>query len=334
MARWAAALTDGVCIRRGVVRMRSFMTSRFSERRRPNFTAPGGLQVSADHDLGSMRLQFLRYFVVLAEELHFGRAASRLAITQPPLSAALKALENEVGVELMVRTSKQVRLTPAGAASIARSAAIGMNGRLYLGFGASLLFRDILEVVRRFNEEYPDIEVEMHEMPVKDLVASVLRGDLHAGLTNAPSVPPPLESFPLADDHFVLCMPDTHPKASLPEVDIHDISGEPFVMFSRDIGPVNYDALVSAFHRLGIHPKLVHRTRSWLSMMVMVSRGCGLALLPSTMSKAGMQGVRFVPVTGMNLRARAMLVWNPESLDAPLRDRFVDSARCMLGANG
>jgi DNA-binding transcriptional LysR family regulator len=296
-----------------------------------------------------MRLQFLRYFVVLAEELHFGRAASRLAITQPPLSAALKALENEVGVELMVRNSKQVRLTPAGAAylleaqrilesvsraaSIARAAAVGMNGRLFLGFGTSLLFRDILEVVRRFNEEYPDIEVEMHEMPVKDLIASVMRGDLHAGFTNAPSVPPPLESFPLADDHFVLCLPDTHPKAGLSEVDIHDISGEPFVMFSRDIGPVNYDALMSAFHGSGVHPKLVHRTRSWLSMMVMVSRGCGLALLPSTMSKVGMQGVCFVPVAGMKILARAMLVWNPESLDSPLRDRFVDSARRMLSAN-
>ncbi len=288
-----------------------------------------------------MKLHFLRYFAVLAEELHFGRAAQRLAITQPPLSSAIKALEEELGVQLLLRSSKHVELTPAGAAfleearqilqrverasSVAKAVAKGMRGRLEIGITGSLLYREVPAIVKDFNAAAPGIELLLHEMSTAEQLDALLHGQLHAGFVNASAVPPQLESLPLEDDEFVLCLPEDHPRAHQAEADLRELASESFVMFSREVSPANYDNVIAIFSRIGIHPRTVHAARQWLTIVAMVAHGLGISLVPSSIARSRVDGVRFVRFSGDSVRAPALLVWNPGNL-SPVLASFLQSA--------
>ncbi|MDW3682784.1 LysR substrate-binding domain-containing protein [Cupriavidus sp. CV2] len=299
-----------------------------------------------------MRLRTLQYFSVLAEELHYGRAARRLSITQPPLSASIKLLEEELGVQLFVRTSREVHLTAAGEAyyaevtkilegivraeRAAKTAEQGAVGNLSIGFGASLIYRGILNIVNSFNIHYPKIDVELIELPQLELLDKLREKQIDIGFTNTPSIPESLCSLPLPADEFAVCLPVRHPLAHEAEIELEAIQNEKFVMFDRDIGPLNHQAISSIFHQAGVHPRLVHKTRGWLTMMAMVAGGCGLALLPFSLARAGMEGVRFVPLKGTKTPAVAKLVWNPDNRGA-LAGSFITFAETMLShmvANG
>lgn len=296
-----------------------------------------------------MKLHFLRYFTVLAEELHFGRAAQRLAITQPPLSSAIKALEEELGVQLLSRSSKHVDLTPAGAAfldearqilervaragSVAKAVAGGMRGRLEVGMTGSQVYREVPAIVRDFAVASPAIEVVLHEMGTAEQLVALLHGQLHAGFVNVSAVPPQLASLALADDRFVLCLPQDHPRARQAKVDLRDLAGERFVMFSREVSPANYDNVIAIFSRAGIHPRTVHAARQWLTICAMVAQGLGIALVPSSISRSRVDAVRFVPFSGAPVTAPAMLVWNPGHL-SPALASFLQSAAETRGRRG
>lgn len=294
-----------------------------------------------------MKLQFLRYFVVLSEELHFGRAAGKLAITQSPLSAAIKSLEEELGVRLLLRNSKMVQLTPAGAAylvearqilervasanSLVKAVDKGKIGRLNIGLGASLIYREVLPIIDQFKREIPGIDIVLHELPVAEQIDRLVRGQLHAGFTNGSTVPPPLKSMGLKDDVFALHLPEKHPMADRAVVDLRELADEQFIMFPREIGPANHDNMIAIFSRAGVHPRIVHEARNWLTVMAMVSQGCGLAVLPSSLAKARMGGVRVVPFAGPPTIAPAMLAWNPTSV-APALSTFVENAARTIAA--
>lgn len=281
-----------------------------------------------------MKLHFLRYFTVLAEELHFGRAAQRLAITQPPLSSAIKALEEELGVQLLSRSSKHVDLTAAGAAfleearqilerveragGVAKSVAGGMRGRLDVGTTGSQVYREVPAIVSDFAAASPAIEVVLHEMGTAEQLVALLHGQLHAGFVNVAAVPPQLESLALGDDRFVLCLPQDHPRARQAKVDLRDLAEERFVMFSREVSPANYDNVIAIFSRAGIHPRTVHAARQWLTISAMVANGLGIALVPSSISRTHLDGVRFVPFSGAPVASPARLVWNPGTLNPAL----------------
>jgi len=288
-----------------------------------------------------MKLHFLRYFTVLAEELHFGRAAQRLSITQPPLSSAIKALEQELGVQLLSRSSKHVELTPAGAAfldearqildrvarasTVANAVAKGMRGRLEIGITGSLVYREVPAIVQDFSLTAPGIELVLHEMGTAEQLDALLHGRLHAGFVNASAVPPQLESLALEDDAFVVCLPEGHPRARQPEVELRDLADERFVMFSREVSPANYDNVIAVFSRAGIHPRTVHAARQWLTIVAMVANGLGISLVPNSIARSRVHGVHFIPFSGPAVRSPALLVWNPASL-SPALASFLQSA--------
>lgn len=292
-----------------------------------------------------MKLHFLRYFAVLAEELHFGRAAQRLAITQPPLSSAIKGLEDELGVQLLSRSSKHVELTPAGAAfleearqilerverasGVAKAVAGGVRGRLEVGMTGSLVYREVPAIVRSFGDAAPGIELVLREMSTSEQLDALLHGQLHAGFLNAATVPPQLASLPLPSDEFVLCLPANHPGAKKAEVDLKTLAGERFVMFSRDVSPANYDNVIAIFSRAGIHPRTVHAARQWLTIVAMVAHGLGVSLVPSSLTRSKVEGVRFVRFGGPPARSPALLVWNPAHA-TPALASFLDSARASI----
>lgn len=277
-----------------------------------------------------MKLHYLKYFCVLAEELHFHRAADRLAISQPPLSAAIKSLEQELGVQLLRRNSKIVELTSAGfaflteareilervsrAGDLVRALDEGMRGRLDIGLSGSLLYREVPRIVSRFRDEMPAVDVVLHELSTAEQIEKLMRRKLDAGFLHGSTLPPQLQSRALASDEFVLCLPARHPLATRKAVNLRDLEQERFVMFSRDAAPSNHDNVVAVFSAAGIHPRTVHMARTWMTIIALVSQFAGVAVVPKSIARAGMHGVRFVRLRGTSAAAPAMLAWNPDSV--------------------
>lgn len=292
-----------------------------------------------------MKLRKLKYFVVLADELHYGRAAERLSITQPPLTAAIKSLEEDLGVRLFERTSRAVRLTSAGKAylaevrkvldalskadRVAQTTENGASGHLSIGFGAALVYRGIIEIIDNFSKRFPLIDIEMIEMAQSELLEKLQSRQLDVGFTSTPSVPDSLCSAPLPADEFAVCLPLRHPMAHHPEIDLVDLAHERFIVVEREISPLNYEAMSAILHRAGIQPKMAHRTRGWLTIMAMVSMGAGVALLPSSLARAAMGGICFVPLRGEKTQTLAKLVWRRER-SGPVVESFVEFTRTML----
>jgi len=292
-----------------------------------------------------MKLHQLRYFTVLAEELHFGRAAQRLAITQPPLSGAIKALEEELGAPLFERNSKRVALTPAGmalraeaqqvlermgrATAVVRAAADGLHGRLEIGTTGSMLYRETPHIVQRFKAAMPAVDVLLRELSTAQQIDELLRDQLDVGFVNAATVPPQLASLALADDHFVCCLPEHHPMATCRSVSLAELADAPFVMFTREVAPANHDNVLAVFSQAGIHPRLVHAARQWLTVIAMVAHGLGIALVPASLARSRIAGVVFVPLANLAARTTALLVWRPNANNASLA-RFIEVARSVL----
>ena len=285
-----------------------------------------------------MKLHLLRYFSVLAEELHFGRAAERLAITQPPLSSGIKALEDELGVRLFERNSKHVELTPAGRAYLAevrlvldrvaqagetaRAVAGGQRGRLDVGFTGSMVYRDMPRIVRAFHAQAPGMEVNLREMSSSEQIEALLHRQIHVGFINTSAVPARLRSVPLADDHFMCCLPDAHPLAGAARIDLRTLANETFVMFSREVAPANHDNVIALLHRAGIHPQTRHAARQWLTVVALVASGMGVGLVPASMARAGITGARFVPLQGLEHPTVGVLAWHAE-LVSPAMETFI-----------
>lgn len=293
-----------------------------------------------------MKLHLLRYFAVLAKELHYGRAAGRLSITQPPLSAGIKALEEELKVKLFDRNSKHVRLTSAGtvflaeveqilehvarASETARAVAGGLQGRLDVAISSgSLFYRELPQILERFKTATPGVEMSLREMAGAGQPNAILQGLVHAGFANASNVPPQLAHLRLADDRFAICLPTSHTLASMPALCMAQLVREDFVMFARDVAPANYDNVIAVFDRAGLHPRTSHATRTWQTIVAIVASGLGIALVPSTLAQAGVNGVRFVPLDEPGAVSPALLAWDPANKSAVLQS-FVACARTVV----
>jgi DNA-binding transcriptional LysR family regulator len=288
-----------------------------------------------------MKLQSLKYFCVLAEELHFGRAASRLAISQPPLSTAIRSLEEEVGATLFVRNSKLVQLTPAGAAclveareilervgrvaSVARAVDAGLHGRLDIGMTSSLLYRDMPVVLSEFNREVPGVDIVLHELSTSEQIDKVKRRQLHAAFVQGSARSPDLQSLPLRNDFFVACLPEAHPLAAKATLALRELASESFILFSRDSAPASHDHVIGVFSRYEMHPRIVHAAQTWMTIVAMVAQGCGVALTPESMSRVGIRGVHFSALEGPPSPIPASLVWNASNMPVAL-ESFLASA--------
>jgi DNA-binding transcriptional LysR family regulator len=294
-----------------------------------------------------MKLHYLKYFCVLAEELHFHRAADKLAISQPPLSAAIKSLEEELGVQLLRRNSKMVELTPAGSAflteareilervsrarSLVRAYDEGLQGRLDIGISGSLLYREVPDIIAGFQRDMPTVDLVLHELSTAEQIDKLMRRQLDAGFIHGSNVPPQLDSLPLQTDDFVVCLSEKHPMANEQTIDLRDLADARFVMFSREAAPSNHDNVIAIFSSVGIHPRTVHLARAWMTIIAMVSQVSGVALVPSSLGRSRIDGVRFVPFRGPPAAAPAMLAWNPNFASKELT-KFLECAARVIDA--
>ena len=295
-----------------------------------------------------MKLHYLRYFVVLAEELHFGKAADRLAITQPPLSGAIKALEEEIGVRLFDRSSKHVSLTSAGTAflaevqhvmrrieraeGVARAVAGGVRGVLEVGVTGSLFYREVPRIMGHFRTAFPEIEATLLEMASAEQLDALLHGQIQAGFLNAAAVPPQLRFLRLADDPFVACLPVRHKLAKAKSVTLETLANEEFVMFSRAVAPANHDNVIAVFSRAGVHPRTVHAARQWLTIIAMVANGLGVSIVPRSLARTEVRGVAFVPLASKaEARSPAVFAWNP-AFENQTVTSLISSVKAVLAA--
>jgi len=296
----------------------------------------------------SLEFRHLRYFLALAEELHFGRAAQRLAISQPPLSVAIQQMEASIGAQLFDRDSKGVRLTPAGhafrdsaqglldraedACALAREVQAGEVGRLRLGFVGSTLFSGLSDWLQAFQASHPRVEVIVIELNSQDQIDALLSEDLDLGLVHTDRLPPSLDCRPLYSEPFLACLPVSHPLAALKDIPLSALSDQPFILFSRKGSPDYHARIVEICRQHGFYPRLQHEGRHWLSVVSMVSQGLGVSIVPAAFHRAGLQGAVFRPLADALEGSAVFAAWRRDSAGV-LREQFLAARYDLLASD-
>jgi DNA-binding transcriptional LysR family regulator len=286
----------------------------------------------------AMEFRHLRYFLALAEEKHYGRAAQRLAITQPPLSLNIQQLEEAVGARLFDRDSKGVRLTAAGAAFreqaqallaraeearvLAREIEAGAVGRLRVGFVGSVLFGGLPEWVTAYREAHPRVDVALVELNSQDQIDALQRDEIDLGFIHTDRVPDTLNTAALRSDRFLCCLPEGHALARKRQIALRDLQGEAFVLFSRQASPDYHARIVDICSAAGFYPRVRHEVRHWLSVVAVVAQGLGVSLVPEPLKGAGLAGATFKPLAEPAPPSRVFCVWKP-AVGSPARQAFI-----------
>ncbi len=269
-----------------------------------------------------MDLKHLRYFIALAEELHFGRAAERLGISQPPLSQQIARLEKELGVSLLRRTSRSVALTAGGqafleearrtlaqaqhAVHVARGAERGEVGELRVGFVPAC--GAIPRGVRRFTRQYPAVRLTLRNLTTADQLEQLASGKLHVGFVHLPIDARGLIVELVQQDSVLAAVPERHPLAGQPAVSLRSFAGEPFIRFPRGAAPGLHDYMITAFREAGVTARVAHETDSILARLRMVGAGLGLSLIPSYAERLPRPGVVLRPLKPAKLVSRIGMV--------------------------
>ncbi|MCD6079455.1 MAG: LysR substrate-binding protein [Ramlibacter sp.] len=258
----------------------------------------------------------LQAFLVVAEELHFGRAARRLHMSQPPLSQQIRQFEHEVGASLFTRTTRSVQLTPAGrllfergrqlladgeaAARAAQRLARGEAGRMTLGFTHSTVYEVLPRALQAFRGRYPDVELELKQFTSGLLVEGVRAGRVDAALVRfSPSMQDPeLRSTIIARDPMLLVMPSDHPLAELAAVPVDALHGLPFVGYSAEDSRYFHDLVEALFARHGVRPEVVH-TSFLPTLVALVEARMGVALVPAPAVPRGAGALVARPLAGV-----------------------------------
>ncbi len=253
-------------------------------------------------------LRQLRYFLALADELHFGRAAARIGIAQPPLTQQIQRLERLLGCQLLVR-GRRTQLTDAGTTLAAearrlielaertfertRRVAHGEAGQLRVGVPPSVMLTDLPAAVRTYRERYPEVSFTLREMATSAIEEALRVGDIDLGFLREARPDPPLESSLFLVEAMVAVLPAGHRLARLREVPLRELRREPFVLFPNRLGPAFHDRIVTACVKAGFSPAVVQEATQWPTVVSLVEAGMGVSLAPECVSKLRRRGVAF-----------------------------------------
>jgi DNA-binding transcriptional LysR family regulator len=292
-------------------------------------------------DRPELPLPQVHAFVVLAEELHFGRAAHRLGIAQPPLSQQIRRLEDKVGYALFRREPGQVSLTAAGrellpaarrtladladGLAAARAVGSGRAGRLRVGFAASLALTVLPGLLRSFRERFPDVLLDIHEMTTAPQITALKGGSIDVGLLREPPYEEPGLGFrTVLTEPFVAVLPATHPLAGQRRVRLADLTGLPFVLLPREAGPGLHDQIVGLCASAGFAPRVTQHAVEWQTVCALVGTGLGVALAPASIRRIRLAGVVFRPIEPGTVRTRTALTWRSDEHN-PLVDHLLNT---------
>ncbi|MGA2225931.1 MAG: LysR substrate-binding domain-containing protein [Syntrophobacteraceae bacterium] len=247
-----------------------------------------------------MELRHLRYFVTVAEELHFGRAAERLRIAQPPLSQQIRALEEELGVLLFSRTKRRVKLTAAGTAFaqearkilegadravlVAQRVARGEIGQLEVGFISGAVYGKVPSIFRLMRTRYPEVSLGLRELTTEEQIEAINANRLDVGLMRPPiTVLESLVVKVVAKEPLVAVLPKTHRLAGQKKIPVRALAGEPFLQVPRHITPRFYDQFVSICAQAGFFPQIVQEARTPQTIVSLVAVGMGVSIVPASL---------------------------------------------------
>ncbi|MGD9863537.1 MAG: LysR family transcriptional regulator [Pseudodonghicola sp.] len=281
----------------------------------------------------------LKQFLVLSQELHFGRAAERLNISQPPLSASLRQLEANLGARLMERNSKGVRLTPAGtifaeqaarilgqldsAMAIATETAKGTAGELSVGFVPSMLFRDLPAKLKAFQNRHPRVDLILHEMNTTRQIESLLEHKIDVGFIHAVPLPEGLAHQILETERLVACVPRWHRLASKSRIRIGELAGERVMVFSRGFAAQYHDKITALLRASNLEPDTSFHIQHWFTVVALVKQGMGVSLVPASLSSSVFSDVAFVEIEERQAEHDVVFVWRADDNSSTLRNLLV-----------
>jgi DNA-binding transcriptional LysR family regulator len=290
-----------------------------------------------------MELRHLRYFIAVATELHFGRAAEKLHIAQPPLSKQIQDLEAELGFELFNRTKRSVTLTPAGQAflievnqifqqldrsiDIGRKTSRGELGQISIGFVGSATYNILPAMLQQFRDLYPHVQIELHELTTDRQLIWLREGRIDIGLIRPPIIAQDLGSQVIFQESLVVALPINHDLAQLDTIPLSSLSIEPFILFPRELAPGLYDPIIAICQAAGFSPQVVQECIQMQTIISLVSANIGVSILPSSIQEVQRQGVVYKPIRsgylGVKKLATIAVIWRLND-DSPTMNRLLE----------
>ena len=258
-------------------------------------------------------VRHLWVFLAVAEEQHFGRAAKRLGMSQPPVTEQIQVLEQALKVKLFERSRRGAQLTPVGAALLpavqklaeqlerldvaVREAVHGQTGLLTIGAISSAMLDTLPALIDHLKAAYPQLTISVTEIDSADAVPALERGDVDLAFARLEGeLGPSIRSMPLKQDRLAVALPRAHALAEAPRVRLAALADEAFVMFARKVSPVYYDSLIATCRTAGFSPRVLHQVRTVSSQIAFVGCGQGIALVPASLKKAAPDNVVVRPL--------------------------------------
>lgn len=287
-------------------------------------------------------LRHLRYFIAVAEELHFSRAARRLNVSQPPLSQQIRQLEEIVGAALFVRTSRRVQLTSAGLAFLdgarrslaevartlaaAQRAGHGERDMLRVGFTDSAALGGLVEMLREYRSKYPDVHLDLIEGSSHEQLEALERDTVDVALVRGPVASATARTIVVRREPFVVGLPDDHPLTRRRVVPLSALRRQPFVSFPRHVAPAYHDTLTAMCRQAGFSPDVRQECIEYQTMLSLVAAGLGVTVVPTSIRNLGRTGVAFRSLGGTKAMAELTLLYRPSQQSRAL-EAFITIAR-------
>jgi DNA-binding transcriptional LysR family regulator len=291
-----------------------------------------------------MELRHLRYFIAVAEELHFSRAAARLHIAQPPLSQQIKQLEAELHTQLLWRTKRRVELTVAGeafleearktlvqaehAARVAQSIGAGETGQVQLGFVDSALPGFLPRLLRGFRERHPDVQIVLHELTSGQQIEALKRAEIQLAVLRPTRAGAQVAFHEIGSEGLLVALPAEHRLAELEKVPVEELEHEGWVLFPRLVSPGLHDHLVGICRKAGFVPRVVQEGREGHTIVGLVGAGVGISLVAESMSHLGAAGVVYRPLRVPVTRLPMSVAWRRDER-ARVVHSFVEIAKAQ-----
>lgn len=276
-----------------------------------------------------LELRHFRYFLALAETLHFRKAAEQLYISQPALSRQIQQLEQQLGFPLFARNNKQVELTAAGRFLQSELALVlkqisnvldqageiskGVLGSIRMGYVGSAMQNIIPELFGQFKTHLPGIQFSLQEMDNNQQVEGLLSREIDLGFVRLQKVPATLVIRPVWEETFSLVVPLDYPLAKDGFRDLSTLRKEPFILFEEDYSPSYYAKVMSIFSDSGFTPIVAHKTVHANTIYRLVENGFGISIVPTSLQKGYQPSVRFIELPGISQRAVLSVIWNKEN---------------------
>jgi len=273
---------------------------------------------------GCMELRHLRYFIAIAEELSFSKAAVRLHISQPPLSQQILDLERELGVRLFERGPRQVKLTHAGEAFLSEARATlsqagnavltaqradrGEVGQLHIGYLTSATNASFAAIIRDFRQQLPQVALHLRDMNEVDMLRAIREGSVHAALLRAVPEDDELAIAPLWTDTINVALPAAHPLARKKSISIRDLAAESFIILDPSFYPIASNCFMLVCREVGFIPRITQHASDYLSLLWLVASGLGITLATDSLRDLQRDGMIWKPLRDVPKDARMLLV--------------------------